>query len=77
MSRISVFIFLFLFFTGNIFSQDIYEAVANGDLVMVKEILVENPELLNAKNAGELTPLNLACERGQAGITDFLLKQGA
>ncbi len=77
MSRISVFIFLFLFFTGNIFSQDIYEAVANGDLVMVKEILVENPELLNAKNAGELTPLNLACERGQAGIVDFLLNQGA
>lgn len=77
MSRLSVLMFLFLICLGSVSSQDLYEAVANGDLVLVKDLLTKNPELLNEKNDDELTPLNLACERGQAGVTDFLLKQGA
>lgn len=77
MKKLCVLLFLFVGCFAFASAQDIYEAVVNGDLVMVKEILAENPDLLNEKNADDLTPLNLACERGQAGIVDLLLKQGA
>lgn len=77
LSGIVVLILFMLVSAGTASSQDIYEAVANGDLLQVKEILLENPDLLNVKNDGELTPLNLACESGQAGIVEFLLKHGA
>jgi len=63
--------------SGTVTSQDLYSAVAEGDLVAVKEILAENPEMLNLKNENEFTPINLACESGQAGVVDYLLKQGA
>jgi len=77
MSKLCVLACLFMLFIGSASSQDIYQAVADGDLVLVKEILATNPELLNEKNADEMTPLNLACERGQAGVVDLLLKKGA
>lgn len=77
MNKLCVFLFLFFLCIASVSAQDIYEAVTNGDLVMVKEILAENSDLLNEKNSNDLTPLNLACERGQAGIVDFLLNQGA
>ena len=58
-------------------AQDLNEAVASGDLVLVKKLLEGDPSLLNQKNADAFTPLNLACERGQAGVADYLIKQGA
>ena len=75
--NIVLFFVLILMAVNHAGAQDIYLAVANGDMLQVKEILEENPDLLNARNENELTPLNLACERGQAGIVDFLLKNGA
>jgi len=62
---------------GTLNSQDLYQAVSDGDLLLVKQLLEKSPEMLNEKNADALTPLNLACERGQAGIVDFFLKKGA
>ncbi len=77
MIRISLFASLFLLFVGNTFSQDVYEAIVQGDLLLVKKAISENSTLLNQKNANEQTPLLLACENGQAGIVEFLLSQGA
>ena len=79
MKKLSGFILILisLSFALTLHAQDINQAITDGDLVLVKEILTTTPELLNEKNADALTPLNLACERGQAGIVDLLLKQGA
>lgn len=68
---------ILMIISSGLSAQDINDAIINGDLTQVKEILAEKPELLNQKNADELTPINLACERGQAGIVDFLLEMGA
>ncbi|MEN8225662.1 MAG: ankyrin repeat domain-containing protein [Bacteroidota bacterium] len=72
-----IFMVVMLALSVTMSSQDLYQAVADGDLVLVKELLTKNPDLLNAKNADAFTPLNMACERGQAGATEKLLALGA
>jgi ankyrin repeat protein len=59
------------------FSQDIYSAVADGNVEMVRQFLEKDPGLLNLKNPDLLTPLNLAAERGQFAVAVLLLKMGA
>jgi len=61
----------------SLISQDIYDAVKNGNLELVKEQIKKDPELLNKKNQDAMTPLNLAAEEDQYVIAKFLLKQGA
>jgi ankyrin repeat protein/L-ascorbate metabolism protein UlaG (beta-lactamase superfamily) len=58
-------------------SQDIYSAVAGGDVQKTREYLEKDPDLLNRRNADLLTPLNLAAERGQTEVAEFLLEMGA
>ena len=57
--------------------QDIYSAVTSGDLASVKLFLEKDPTLLNAKNEGALTPLNLAAEQNQTEVARLLLEMGA
>ena len=59
------------------FSQDIYTAVADGNVEMVRQFLEKDPGLLNLKNQDLLSPLNLAAERGQFEVAALLLKMGA
>jgi ankyrin repeat protein len=60
-----------------VFSQDIYTAVAEGNVELTRQFLEKDPGLLNLKNQDLLTPLNLAAERGQLEVAAFLLKMGA
>jgi ankyrin repeat protein len=59
------------------FSQDIYTAVAEGNVELTRQFLEKEPGLLNQKNPDLLTPLNLAAERGQFEVAQLLLKMGA
>jgi ankyrin repeat protein len=59
------------------FSQDIYTAVAEGNVELTRQFLDKEPVLLNQKNPDLLTPLNLAAERGQFEVAALLLKMGA
>lgn len=59
------------------FSQDIYTAVSDGNVEMVRQSLEKDPGLLNLKNKDLLTPLNLAADRGQFEVAALLLKMGA
>jgi len=58
-------------------AQDIYTAVSDGNAELVKEILAENPDLLNQKNQDALTPLNLAAQLGKPEMVSLLLGMGA
>ena len=60
-----------------VFSQDIYSAIEEGNLEKVREYLENDPGLINQKNQGLLTPLNLAAEKNQPEIAAFLLEKGA
>ncbi len=58
-------------------AQDIHKAAGKGDLAKVKEFLEKNPELLNAKDVQDSTPLLIAAYSGQKEVVGFLIKKGA
>lgn len=60
-----------------VFSQDIYTAVAEGNVELTRHLLEKDPGLINLRNPDMLTPLNLASERGQVEVAALLLKMGA
>ncbi len=59
------------------YSQDIYTAVAEGNVDLTRQLLEKEPGLLNLRNTDLLTPLNLAAERGQSEVAALLLSLGA
>lgn len=61
----------------SVYSQDIYQAVEEGNTHLVEKYLQKSPELLNQKNADALTPLNLAARDGQLAVAELLLEKGA
>lgn len=76
--RISLIVFALLVLGNSpLYSLDIYEAIDSGRVAQVESILGQNPELLNARNAGGMTPLNWAAYRGQSEIVQKLLALGA
>jgi ankyrin repeat protein len=50
---------------------------AHGNLARVKEIVVSQPELLNAKATWDETPIQAAAQMGNRPIIEFLLDHGA
>ncbi|MFZ5979194.1 MAG: ankyrin repeat domain-containing protein, partial [Candidatus Zixiibacteriota bacterium] len=60
----------------NVGAAPIHDAVANGDIDQVKNLLAENPELLNLRNDLGLTPFNLAAFNGKLDIMKMLAGMG-
>jgi ankyrin repeat protein len=50
---------------------------AHGNLARVKELVIQHPELLNAKATWDETPIQAATQMGNKSIIDFLLGWGA
>ena len=61
----------------SVFSQDIFQAITEGNTELVKKHLQKNPDLLNKKNPDAMTPLSFAAQEDQFEIAEFLLKKGA
>jgi len=74
LAAITISLILFVSWSGG---TDLYQAVEEGDLATVKSILKKNPKLLNTPNSEQLTPLNLACLKGEAEVAQALLEMGA
>ena len=75
--KIIVLIIAFVMIRTVLYSQDIYQAVKDGNTELVKKHLQKNPELLNVKNPDAMTPLNFAAQEGQLDIAKYLLDSGA
>ncbi|MDH4270745.1 MAG: ankyrin repeat domain-containing protein [Candidatus Aminicenantes bacterium] len=58
-------------------AQEIFDAVRNGDLAKVKELIEKDPKLVNAKNSLSATPLHIAAEVDHAEIAKYLIEKGA
>ena len=56
---------------------DIFDAAASGDLDIVKKLVGEQPELVNAYNVDGFQPLGLAAFFGREQVAEFLLERGA
>ncbi|UCE41429.1 MAG: ankyrin repeat domain-containing protein [Candidatus Aminicenantes bacterium] len=58
-------------------SDDIMEAAEKGDMSKVQSILQQYPDLINAKNDEQETPLHMAAKGGYINIVEYLLSKGA
>ena len=68
---------MLLAFTVPVMSAEIHLSAQSGDLTRVKDLLAENPELLQAQDAIGSTPLHSAAYNGQDEIVKFLISRGA
>jgi len=55
----------------------IHDAATLGDFGRLKQLVAENPELVNSPSGDGFTPLGLAAFTGRLEIAEFLLAQGA
>jgi ankyrin repeat protein/L-ascorbate metabolism protein UlaG (beta-lactamase superfamily) len=69
---------VFFGYTGSEYAQDIHCVVAQGDLVNVKRMIENIPELIHQKDKESgATPLHVAAASGHLEIARFLLSKGA
>jgi ankyrin repeat protein/L-ascorbate metabolism protein UlaG (beta-lactamase superfamily) len=63
--------------SGGAGARAIHDAVQKGHIQTVTSLLNENPEVLEERDNGDQTPLQVAAAEGQAEIAVFLLQNGA
>jgi ankyrin repeat protein len=73
----SLMLILLLACTIKISSQEIFDAVRKGDYAKIKELVEKNPNLVNAKNSYQSTPLHVAGESDNEVIAEYLIDKGA
>jgi uncharacterized protein len=56
---------------------NLFEAAAAGRIAVVREILDQAPDRVNARAADGFQPLGLACFFGHTALAEFLLERGA
>lgn len=65
------------FLRQNMASINLWEAAALGELAVVKQLIAQEPGLLNALSADGYPALGLAAFFGQPEVAEWLLEQGA
>lgn len=58
-------------------AQEIFDAVKEGNLTKVKELIENNNEVLNARNTNQSTPLHIAVSVSNIEIAKYLIEKGA
>lgn len=59
------------------FAGPIHDAARDGDLQTVKNLLADDPSLVNAKDDDGCTPLLWACREAHADVVGYLIRSGA
>jgi hypothetical protein len=73
----TVWVSMFLTACGPDVPGDIHEAARAGDLERVTMLVSDNPELVNARDANQMTPLHHAARGVHQEVVEFLVEQGA
>ena len=68
---------ILFFLIKPVIGQDIHEAAWNGELLKVQKLLVENPQLLNAKGPWGWTLLQRAIYFNHSDVVSYLISKGA
>lgn len=69
--------FLMLIISISLNAQEIFDAVRNGDLTKVKELIENEPQLTNARNTRNSTLLHVAADINNEEIVKYLLEMKA
>jgi len=64
-------------FSFQISHDDIIEAAKQGDLAKIQALVGKNPDLVNAKDHNQRTPLYIAAGAGHLKIVEYLIEEGA
>lgn len=66
-----------LFLTSLLFAQEkvksIFDIARSGTVSEVKDLMKQNPDIINQTNEGGFSPLILACYRGNVEVGEFLI----
>ncbi len=76
MKKIILFIALFLSFvyiTAQEKAKSIYDIARSGTVDEAKELMKQNPDIINQTNENGFSPLILACYRGNEAVAKFLI----
>ncbi|MDQ0592753.1 ankyrin repeat protein [Chryseobacterium ginsenosidimutans] len=76
MKKLIVIMGIFLSFT-TIYAQEkaksIFDIARSGTVAEVKELMKQNPDVINQTNENGFSPLILACYKGNVEVADFLM----
>lgn len=76
-SKVLLLIAFFFIITGTVRASDeIFQAIAMGDMAKIKELLEKDPKLLNSVKSS-ITPLLCAVRLERKDIVKFLISRGA
>ncbi len=70
-------VFYLIFFLGSAFAGEIHDACKSGNLTKVKQLLKQDPLLLQSVTPEGKSPLHMATGWGKADIVTYLLSVGA
>lgn len=69
---ISIFL-SFSFVSAQEKAKSIFDVARSGTVSEVKELMKQNPDIINQTNEGGFSPLILACYRGNVEVAEFLM----
>jgi len=75
--RLAFITLVLLVWSGSTFSGEIHEAAEGGNLAKVKALLLEDPNLINARDNQGRTSLWYAKNYGHKNMYEFLRERGA
>ncbi|MFC3159443.1 hypothetical protein SAMN05443633_103358 [Chryseobacterium arachidis] len=64
----------FSFLSAQEKAKSIFDVARSGSVEEVKELMKQNPDIINQTNEGGFSPLILACYRGNIAVAEFLMK---
>ncbi|GAB0155426.1 ankyrin repeat domain-containing protein [Chryseobacterium sp. Alg-005] len=62
-----------IFLSAQETAKSIYDIARNGTVAEVKEMMKQNPDVINQANENGFSPLILACYRGNVEVAKFLM----
>ncbi|MFC1898571.1 ankyrin repeat domain-containing protein [Candidatus Cloacimonadota bacterium] len=77
MKKVALLGLCLFFYLENTLALPIHDAITQNNIDLVKDLLNENPELLEMKDESGLSPLNLAAYKGSQEIVKYLSEKGA
>lgn len=62
------------FFSAQEKAKSIFDIARTGTVAEVKELMKQNPDIINQTNESGFSPLILACYRGNSSVAEFLME---